>query len=73
MTLLVEEGLEGLLDVEVPHDRLVMRPAGPTPNVRGEHGRSTVSKMSSSGLSSFIGLSPHLGAHLGLGCAPQAA
>ena len=37
MTLLVEEGLDGLLDVEEPHDRLVLRPAGSTPNVRGEH------------------------------------
>ena len=38
MTLLVEEGLEGLLDVEEPHDRLVLRAAGSTPNPRGEHG-----------------------------------
>ena len=38
LTLLVEEGLEGLLDVEEPHDRLVLRPAGSTPHVRGEHG-----------------------------------
>lgn len=37
MTLLVEPGLEGLVDVEEPHDRLVLRPAGSTPNVRGEH------------------------------------
>ena len=37
MTLLVEDGLEGLLDVEEPHDRLVLRPAGSTPNPRGEH------------------------------------
>ena len=37
MTLLVEEGLEGLLDVEEPHDRLVLRAAGSTPNPRGEH------------------------------------
>ena len=35
MTLLVEEGLEGLVDVEEPHDRLVLRPAGSAPNVRG--------------------------------------
>lgn len=35
MTLLVEEGLEGLVDVEEPHDRLVLRPAGSTPNLRG--------------------------------------
>lgn len=38
MTLLVEVGLDGLLDVEEPHDRLVLRPAGSTPNPRGEHG-----------------------------------
>lgn len=35
MALLVEEGLEGLLDVEEPHDRLVLRPAGSVPNIRG--------------------------------------
>jgi hypothetical protein len=33
----VEEGLEGLVDVEEPHDRLVLRPAGSPPNLRGEH------------------------------------
>jgi len=32
VTILVQEGLEGLLDVEEPHDRLVLRPAGSTPN-----------------------------------------
>lgn len=37
MTLWVERGLEGLVDIEEPHDRLVLRPAGSTPNVRGEH------------------------------------
>ena len=37
MVLLVEDGLEGLVDVEEPHDRLVLRPAGSTPNVRGAH------------------------------------
>lgn len=37
MTLLVEDGLEGLLDVEEPHDRLVLRPVGSAPNVRGDH------------------------------------
>ncbi len=37
MTLYVEEGLEGLLDVEEPHDRLVLRPLGSTPNIRGDH------------------------------------
>ena len=36
MTLYVEEGLEGLVDIEEPHDRLVLRPAGSTPNSR-EH------------------------------------
>jgi hypothetical protein len=37
MTLYVERGLEGLLDVEEPHDRLVLRPAGSAPNPRPEH------------------------------------
>lgn len=37
MTLYVERGLEGLLDVEEPHDRLVLRPAGSPPNIRPEH------------------------------------
>jgi len=37
MTLYVEEGLVGLLDVEEPHDRLVLKPPGSSPNVRGEH------------------------------------
>jgi hypothetical protein len=37
MTVYVEEGLEGLLDVEEPHDRLVLRPLGSAPNVRGPH------------------------------------
>ncbi len=36
-TLYVERGLEGLLDVEEPHDRIVLRPTGSSPNVRG-HG-----------------------------------
>ncbi len=35
MTLFVEEGLEGLVDVEEPHDRLVLKPLGSKPNVRG--------------------------------------
>lgn len=34
VTLYVEPGLKGLLDVEEPHDRLVLRPAGSTPNPR---------------------------------------
>jgi len=33
--LYVESGLEGLLDVEEPHDRLVLRPLGSAPNARG--------------------------------------
>jgi hypothetical protein len=37
VTVHVEEGLDGLLDVEEPHDRLVLRPAGSSPNPRGEH------------------------------------
>ena len=41
MTLYVEEGLEGLVDVEEPHDRLVLRPRGSTPNARGDHDGGT--------------------------------
>jgi hypothetical protein len=37
MTLYVEAGLEGLVDIEEPHDRLVLKPAGSKHNVRGEH------------------------------------
>ena len=37
MTLHVQAGLEGLVDVEEPHDRLVLRPAGSTPNSREHH------------------------------------
>ena len=37
VTLFVESGLEGLVDVEEPHDRLVLRPAGSTPNAHAEH------------------------------------
>lgn len=33
-TVFVERDLEGLVDVEEPHDRLVLRPAGSTPNDR---------------------------------------
>jgi hypothetical protein len=36
MMLYVEHGLEGLVDVEEPHDHLVLRPAGSIPNPR-EH------------------------------------
>jgi hypothetical protein len=37
VTVYVEADLEGLVDVEEPHDRLVLRPKGSTPNIRGEH------------------------------------
>lgn len=37
VTIYVEPGLEGLLDVEEPHDRLVLRPPGSTPNARQPH------------------------------------
>jgi hypothetical protein len=37
VTVYVEADLEGLVDVEEPHDRLVLRPQGSTPNIRGEH------------------------------------
>jgi len=33
----VEAGLEGLVDVEEPHDRLVLKPLGSAPNDRGAH------------------------------------
>ena len=36
-TVFVEAGLQGLVDVEEPHDRLVLRPPGSTPNVRPHH------------------------------------
>jgi hypothetical protein len=36
-TIHVEKGLEGLVDIQEPHDRLVLRPAGSRPNVREEH------------------------------------
>lgn len=34
--VLIEEGLDGLLDCTEPHDQLVLRPAGSTPNAH-EH------------------------------------
>ena len=37
VTIYVEGGLSGLVDVEEPHDRIVLKPAGSEPNVRGEH------------------------------------
>lgn len=38
VTVLVAPGIEGLVDVEEPHDRIVLRPAGSTPNPRSDHG-----------------------------------
>jgi len=35
--LLVEPGLSGLVDVVEPHDQLVLRPVGSTPNERPDH------------------------------------
>jgi hypothetical protein len=32
-----EAELEGVLDVEEPHDRLVLKPPGSAPNPRGDH------------------------------------
>lgn len=37
ITILVEEGLEGLVDIEEPHDRIVLRPTGSEPNPRHDH------------------------------------
>jgi hypothetical protein len=37
-TVYVEAGLGGLVDVEEPHDRLVLKPPGSPHNRRGEHG-----------------------------------
>jgi hypothetical protein len=34
ITLYVEAGLEGLVDIEEPHDRLVLKPAGSRHNLR---------------------------------------
>jgi hypothetical protein len=36
-TVYLEAGLEGLVDVEEPHDRLVLKPKGSPPNARGSH------------------------------------
>jgi len=36
LTIFVEPGLDGLIDVEEPHDRLVLRPSGSRPNDRGQ-------------------------------------
>ena len=32
-----EHDLEGLVDIEEPHDRIVLKPPGSTPNDRGAH------------------------------------
>ena len=32
-----EPGLEGVLDIEEPHDRIVLKPPGSPPNDRGDH------------------------------------
>ncbi|MGH2655599.1 MAG: hypothetical protein ACRDIZ_02670 [Actinomycetota bacterium] len=37
VTVYVEAGLEGRIDVEEPHDRLVLRPPGSAPNLRPRH------------------------------------
>jgi hypothetical protein len=37
-TIFVEQALVGLVDVEEPHDRLVLKPIGSQPNIREEHG-----------------------------------
>jgi hypothetical protein len=37
-TIFIERGLQGLVDVEEPHDRLVLKPLGSQPNIREEHG-----------------------------------
>lgn len=37
VTVYVESGLEGLVDIEEPHDRLVLKPKGSPPNAREHH------------------------------------
>ncbi len=37
ITIYVEAGLDGLVDIEEPHDRVVLKPPGSAPNARGEH------------------------------------
>lgn len=34
MTLYVQAGLDGLVDIQEPHDQLVLRPAGAVPNTK---------------------------------------
>jgi hypothetical protein len=36
-TVFAEAGLEGVIDVEEPHDRIVLKPPGSPPNERAEH------------------------------------
>lgn len=36
-TVFAEAGLEGVVDIEEPHDRVVLKPAGSPPNERPEH------------------------------------
>jgi hypothetical protein len=36
-TIFVEQGIDGLVDIEEPHDRIVLRPAGSQPNIREDH------------------------------------
>ncbi|MGH2693017.1 MAG: hypothetical protein ACRDHM_11030 [Actinomycetota bacterium] len=36
-TVYAEAGLEGVVDIEEPHDRVVLKPPGSPPNDRGEH------------------------------------
>ena len=37
-TIFIEQGIDGLVDIEEPHDRIVLRPAGSQPNIREDHG-----------------------------------
>ena len=37
-TIFVEQGIDGLIDIEEPHDRIVLRPSGSQPNKREDHG-----------------------------------
>jgi hypothetical protein len=36
-TVFAEAGLEGVIDIEEPHDRIVLKPPGSPPNERAEH------------------------------------
>jgi hypothetical protein len=37
-TIFIEQGIDGLVDIEEPHDRIVLKPAGSQPNIREDHG-----------------------------------